>query len=167
MFVDSATRTLGETWAEETRDLLDQGVGCDEGIVLARKLLDELLVFVAMYPSASVQPSIKPCNSQLLQVVRAHGVKSMMLRTIDVMLITKDADGHARAGDVGKLDSARETLVTLGIVVLQADLQLHGLEEVALLGVLGVVEQFLNVLTNAGDRDFGHLDGLPEDFLCG
>jgi hypothetical protein len=39
---------LGETWTKETRDLLDERVGGDEGIVLASKLLDELLVLVAV-----------------------------------------------------------------------------------------------------------------------
>ena len=39
---------LGETGAEETRDLLDEGVGGDEGVVLAGELLDELLVLVAI-----------------------------------------------------------------------------------------------------------------------
>jgi len=38
---------FGETGTEETRDLLDEGVGRDEGIVLACKLLDQLLVLVA------------------------------------------------------------------------------------------------------------------------
>jgi hypothetical protein len=37
---------LGETRTEETGDLLDQGVRGDECIVLASKLLDELLVLV-------------------------------------------------------------------------------------------------------------------------
>ena len=57
------------------------------------------------------------------------------------MLVTEDADGHARAGDGGKADGSRETLVTLGIVVLQADLKLDGLEEVALLGLIAVLEE--------------------------
>lgn len=35
---------LGETGAEETGDLLDEGIGGDESVVLASKLLDELLV---------------------------------------------------------------------------------------------------------------------------
>jgi hypothetical protein len=86
-----------------------------------------------------------------------------MLSTIDIVLITKDADGHARARDIWKLDGARETLVTLRIVVLEADLEFDGLEEVALLGFGGVFEQLLYVLSNAGDRDFRHVDGLPED----
>jgi hypothetical protein len=38
--------SLGETGSEETRDLLDEGVGRDEGIVLACKLLDQFLVLV-------------------------------------------------------------------------------------------------------------------------
>ena len=42
-------------------------------------------------------------------------------------------DRHARTGDGGELDGARETLVTLRIVVLQADLEFDGLEEVSLL----------------------------------
>ena len=66
----------------------------------------------------------------------------MMLRTIDVVLVTQDAEGHARTWDGGKLDSAAETLVTLGVVVLQADLKLDRLEEVALLGLIAVLEQF-------------------------
>ena len=66
--------TLGETGAQETRDLLDQGIGSDEGIVLACKLLDELLVLV-----------------QLLQVVGAHGVDTTVLGTINIMLVTENA----------------------------------------------------------------------------
>lgn len=40
--------SLGETGTEETGNLLDQGVGGDEGIVFASKLLDELLVLVEL-----------------------------------------------------------------------------------------------------------------------
>ena len=39
---------LGQTGTEETRNLLDEGVGGDEGIVLAGELLDQLLVLVAV-----------------------------------------------------------------------------------------------------------------------
>jgi len=89
----------------------------------------------------------------------------MMLGTINVVLVTEDTDAHAGAWDIWQSDGARETLITLRIVVLEADLQLDGLEEVALLGVLGVVEQLLDVLSDAGDRDLRHVDGLPEDEL--
>jgi len=102
--------SFGETGTEETGDLLDQGVGGDEGVVLARKLLDELLVLV-----------------ELLQVVGGHGVDTVMLGAINIVLVTKNADGHAWAGDLGQLDGAGETLVTLGVIVLQADLELNSL----------------------------------------
>lgn len=59
-------------------------------------------------------------------------------------------DAHVGAGQVGQLDGARETLVTLGVIVLQADLKLNGLEEVTLLLVEGVLQQLLDILTHAG-----------------
>ena len=68
------TRTLGETRTQETGNLLDQGVGSDEGIVLACELLDQLLVLV-----------------ELLQIVRRHGVNATVLGTIDIVLVTKNA----------------------------------------------------------------------------
>jgi len=39
---------LGETGSEETGNLLDEGVGGNEGVVLLRELLDELLVLVEL-----------------------------------------------------------------------------------------------------------------------
>src|SRR5687767_6254020 len=110
----SRGHTLGETGTEETRNLLDQSLGSDEGIVLASKLLDELLVLV-----------------QLLEVVGGHGVNTTVLGTIEIVLVTEDADGHVGARHGGQLDGAGETLVTLRVIVLEADLQLNGLEEVA------------------------------------
>lgn len=71
---DGEKHTLGETGTQETGDLLDEGVGSDEGIVLASKFLDELLVLV-----------------ELLQVVGGHGINTTVLRTIDIMLVTEDA----------------------------------------------------------------------------
>jgi hypothetical protein len=54
--------------------LLDESVGSDEGIVLAGKLLDQLLVLV-----------------ELLQVIGRHGINTTVLGTIDIMLITENA----------------------------------------------------------------------------
>ena len=99
------TLTLGKTWTQETRDLLDEGVGGDEGIVLAGKLLDELLVLV-----------------ELLEIVGAHGVNTTVLGTVNVVLVTEDADAHVGAGNRRQADGAAETLVTLGVIVLEADL---------------------------------------------
>jgi hypothetical protein len=50
-------------------------------------------------------------------------------------------DAHVGAGDRGQADGARETLVTLRVIVLQADLKLNGLEEVALLLLVGVLQE--------------------------
>ena len=144
--------TLGQTRTQETRDLLDQSVGSNKGIVLASKLLDELLVLV-----------------QLFQIIRAHSINTTVLSTIDIMLITEDTildqpksfrslimsfpdipNAHARAGDDRETDCSGETLVTLRIVVLEADLEFDGFEEVALLRLEGVFEEFLDVGTHSG-----------------
>ena len=65
--------TLGETWTQETRDLLDQGIGGDEGVIFAGELLDQLFVFI-----------------ELLQVVCGHGVHTAVLGSIDIMLVSQD-----------------------------------------------------------------------------
>ena len=67
----------------------------------------------------------------------AHGVNTTVLGTVNVVLVTENADSHAGARDTGQLDGAGETLVTLGVIVLEADLELDGLEEVALLLLSG------------------------------
>ena len=82
---DERTRTLGETRAEETRDLLDEGLRGEEGVVLLGELLDELLVLI-----------------ELFQVVDGLVLKVDLLRTVDVGGVGENADGHARAGDVGE-----------------------------------------------------------------
>lgn len=78
-------------------------------------------------------------------------------------------DGHSGTGNAGKLDGARETLVTLGVIVLQADLQLDGLEEVPLLLIERVVEQLLDILAHSGYSTqfplvsyFAHFPGWKE-----
>jgi hypothetical protein len=139
--------TLGQTGTQETGNLLDEGVGSKEGIVLASKLLDELLVLV-----------------ELLQVISGHGIDAVVLGTVEIVLVTKNTDGHVGAGNGGQLDGARETLVTLGVVVLQTDLKFDGLEEVSLLLILRVVEQLLDILAHSGDCDLRHLaDSLPKE----
>jgi hypothetical protein len=115
---------LGKTRSQETRNLLDQSLRSNEGIVLASKLLDELLVLV-----------------QLLEIVDGHGVNATVLSTIKIVLVTQNADAHVGAGDRGQADGAGETLVTLRVIVLQADLKLNGLEEVALLLLVGVLQE--------------------------
>lgn len=65
---------LGQTGTQETGNLLDESLGSDEGIVLASKLLDELLVLV-----------------QLLEIISGHGVDTTVLGTIDIVLVTENA----------------------------------------------------------------------------
>jgi hypothetical protein len=65
--------TLGQTGTQETGNLLDEGVGSNEGIVLASKLLDELLVLV-----------------ELLQVISGHGIDAVVLGTVEIVLVTKN-----------------------------------------------------------------------------
>jgi len=138
---------LGETGTQETRNLLDESLGSDEGIVLASELLDQLLVLV-----------------ELSQVLSGHGINTEVLGTIDIVLVTENADGHVGAGDLGELDGTRETLVTLRVVVLETDLELDGLEEVALLLIEGVVEELLHVGAHSGDSDLRHDAGcLPRE----
>lgn len=59
-------------------------------------------------------------------------------------------DGHVGSWDLRELHGSGETLITLGIVVLEADLELDGLEEVALFLIVGVVQQLLDVTTDSG-----------------
>lgn len=59
-------------------------------------------------------------------------------------------DAHVGAGDDWQTDGSRETLVTLRIIVLETDLELDGLEEVALLGLEGVLKELLDVGTHSG-----------------
>jgi len=42
------------------------------------------------------------------------------------------------------LDGSRETLISLGVVVLETNLELNGLDEVALLLAIGIGKKFLN-----------------------
>jgi hypothetical protein len=61
-------------------------------------------------------------------------------------------DCHARPRHPWQLHSPRETLVTLWVIILQADLKLDCLEEVTLLFVEGVFEELLDVLAHSGCR---------------
>jgi hypothetical protein len=62
-------------------------------------------------------------------------------------------DGHVGSRDDRKTDGSGETLVTLGIIVLEADLEFDCLKEVPLLRLQGVFEEFLDVGTHSGCGD--------------
>jgi len=65
---------LGETGTKETGDLLNQLLGGNKRVVFACHLLDQLLVLV-----------------ELFQVLDAHELESVVLRTVDVVLVTENA----------------------------------------------------------------------------
>ena len=105
--------------------------------------LTSFLFLLSLSAAFSTTTSRAYNDNLLLQVINGHVLELDLLSTIDIVGIGKNADGHARTGDVGELNSARETLVTLGIVVLETNLQLDGLDEVTLL-LLGGSEQLLD-----------------------
>jgi hypothetical protein len=130
------TRTI-HVGADETGDVLDDGLRAEEGVVLVAHLLDELLVLV-----------------ELLELVLVLGGEASLLGDILVAEIANKADGHAGAAHVGQLHGARETLVLLDIVVLQVDLEVNALLELALLAIL---EHGLDGLHELLRGDLGHV----------
>jgi len=128
--------SLVETRSQKTRNLLDQDFGSKESIVLLGELLDLLLVLV-----------------ELLQVINGLELHTDLLGLIAVKGITENADGHLGAGNVGKTNGTRETLVTLGIVVLQSNLEFNGLNKVTLL-LLRLELDGANALADGRNLDF-------------
>lgn len=59
-------------------------------------------------------------------------------------------DAHSWARNNWETDGSRETLVTLRIIVLEADLEFDGFEEVSLLGLERVLKELLDVGTHTG-----------------
>ena len=92
------------------------------------EVLDELLVLV-----------------ELLEVIDGHEGEAGLLSLVAVEGITDNADGELGAGDVAELDAAAETLVLHGIVVLESNLELDGLNELPLL-LLGVLKESIDGL---------------------
>jgi hypothetical protein len=102
---------LVETWSEEPGDQSDDGFRSKESIVCLGQFLDCLLVPV-----------------DFLEVFNGHGGNVGLLGLIDMGLVSQDADLEGGLGGIGKTHGAAETLVLLGIVVLQANLELDGLD---------------------------------------
>ena len=99
-----------ENGSEDGGDLLDEGVRSEEHGVLLGPLLDELLVLVEGLQEIEV-------NCVNLDVLG--------LNNVEMLGVSDQADLEAGSGDVGEADGSSETLVLLGIVVLEADLELN------------------------------------------
>lgn len=124
-----------EDGSEDGGDLLDEGVtGEEEGVFLG-PLLNELLVLV-----------------EGLETVEIHGVNLdvLSLNNIEVLGISDEADLEAGSGDMGETDGSSETLVLLGVVVLETDLEFNSLGELS--GLL-VLEDGLDAFSNLGVGD--------------
>merc|ERR1711990_1330597 len=101
---------LVHSWPQKTRDLLHDGLRCQEKVVCVCKLLHFLLVLV-----------------KGLQSLDIHAWDACGLGSLDVLCISENAARHTRAWNVGQLDGTGETLVLLRVVVLQDNLELNGL----------------------------------------
>ncbi len=105
---------LGQARTKDTRDLLDQRSRGQKVIVLLGELLDQLLVLV-----------------ELLKVVHGHLVNAKLISLLAVLLVTQNANTGVRTWDNWELEGAGETFVSGRIVVLQGDLKLDTLSELA------------------------------------
>lgn len=127
--------SLVETGAEELGDLTEEGLGGEESVVLLGELLDELLVLL-----------------ESGELVDTHARDTELLGLIEVNLVTKDADLVVELGGVGETDNAGETLLFRGVEVLEADLELDSLDELAVRLVEDVVSRRLDGFS----RDLAH-----------
>ena len=99
------------------------------------QLLNELLVLV-----------------QLLQSLGIHAFDVVGLGFIAVLLVSQNADGHLRSGNIPEPHGSRETLIFLGIIVLQRDLELDGFDELPLL-LLTLSKDSVNAFQQGISRD--------------
>jgi len=88
-----------------------------------------------------VSEAREPNDSSLFQIVSGHVLEIDLLGSVDVGGIGQNANGHARTWDIGKSNDSRETLVSLRIVVLEANLQLDCFDEITLLLAVGIDEE--------------------------
>jgi len=135
--------SLGKTGSQKTGDLLDHVIRGKEEIILLRKLLNKLLVLV-----------------ELLKVINRHVGNSNTVSLFAVSSVSEHAALEVRAGDGGKTEGTRETLVTLGVVVLKGDLDLNGFGKVTLLS-LDVFSSLLDGLAGGEGKDV--FDSLVEE----
>lgn len=150
--------SLGKTGTQKTGDLLDQGLGSEESVVLLCELLDELLVLeivrsdsiklgkrrrltlLSFFKSSTVMNGSSSSSCFALRIVSENSEQrgtarlwSCLLNSpVNILGIGENTQGHSWSRNVRELDGTRETLVTLRVVVLESDLELDGLDKVPL-----------------------------------
>jgi len=138
--------SLVKSRSQKTRDLLDQGVGREVLVVLLGPLFDDLLVLVESLKSFGV-----------------HGFDASFLGLFAVHLGSQHAQLEVGARGVRKLEGSGETLLLLGVVVLQGALEVDSLLELTLLALehLALLLGVLDLL--AGGKGKEVLDGRVEE----
>lgn len=106
----------GKNGSEDLRDLLHEDISGQENVVLFGPLLDGFLLLV-----------------ELLETFEIDGVDVETLCQLDVLGISDQTDLELGSGDVGQSDGASKSLVFLGVVVLESDLEFDGFLELSLL----------------------------------
>jgi len=122
--------------ADDTGDCLDDRLGREECIEVGAHLLDELLVLV-----------------EFLEVFHVHARDTLLLCLVLMLKIADDADLHVWAANVWQTECSGETLVLLGVVVLEVDLQVNRLKELTL---LAFCQNLLDGFVEHVGRDLGH-----------
>ena len=130
---------------EDTGDGTDERLRGEEDIVLLSHLLDDLLVLV-----------------EGLQLLNGLAVDAEGLGLIAIGGVTEDAELEVGLAGVPQDNGGLETLVTGGIIVLQTNLELDGLDEVPLLGFVGVLQDLLNGTAQGFGLQLAHVD-IPEN----
>jgi len=118
--------SLGETRTEDTGKHTGDSSRSEESVVAVSKSLDLLLVLV-----------------EELEVIHGHGLNANSLSLSVVDIVTDHADLEARARNVGEDDGTGETLLLVGVVGLESDLELDRLDVLAL-AALGLCEDLGN-----------------------
>ena len=143
-----------KNWTEDDWNLLDEGIGGEEKIVLLGPLLDELLVLV-----------------ELLQVVKGGNLNvgafltvTSCLGLILMLLIGNQANLEIWSWDVWESDGGSESLILLWVVVLEGNLQFNGLLELSWVGLVNVLAFVgLDIWVEALDLLIAHLGDTFQD----
>lgn len=106
------------------------------------QLLNELLVLVQLFESFGV-----------------HALDVVGLGFIAVLLVSQNADGHLGSGNIPQSDGSRETLIFLGIIVLQRNLEFDGFDELPLL-LLALSKDGVDAFQQGISRDLTALEKI-------
>ena len=117
---------------------------------LRASFLINFLFLLSFFKSSEDMASTPPCLARSISCWSPRMLPSSQPKPLHPCYSVDIPDAHTRAGNNGQTNSSGETLVTLRIIVLEADLEFDGFEEVSLLGLERVFEKLLDVGTHSG-----------------